>query len=104
MFFSLPVWFTCLWVLFIAGAVTALPTINSENQDYPGGGLRARRIDVEDVSDIAQTAVAPIVGATAVAIFLIIFVAVSVFAKAPKKEDMGTSNPLPVAERPPWAS
>ncbi|KAF8163916.1 hypothetical protein K438DRAFT_2025412 [Mycena galopus ATCC 62051] len=103
MFFSLPVWFTCLWVLFIAGAVTALPTINSENLDHPGGGPRARRIE-ENVSDIAQTAVAPIVGATAVGIFLIIFVAVSVFAKAPKKEDMGTSNPLPVAERPPWAS
>ncbi|KAF7377198.1 hypothetical protein MSAN_00139500 [Mycena sanguinolenta] len=117
MFFFFPGRLACIGVLFFAGSATAFPIIhiNSVNSSlsYPGDGprslslwnwLAARAIDKGDVKEIAHTFVAPIAGSTAVAIFLIIFVCCFRIRKSPKKEDMGTNNPLPVAERPPWAA
>lgn len=87
------------------GAVkSARHTLTIECSRYLFQRLGARAVETGDVSDIAQFVVAPIAGGTFVAVGLLIFVCCFRMRKSPKREDMGTNNPVPVAERPPWAA
>jgi hypothetical protein len=66
--------------------------------------LGARVVSYEAITDVAGKVVAPIAGGTFVLIGLLLFFCCFRQRKSPKCEDMGTNNPAPVAERPPWAT
>ncbi|KAJ7839181.1 hypothetical protein B0H13DRAFT_2343188 [Mycena leptocephala] len=113
MFFSVLLFrLPLIWVLLIAGSVTALPIIsNFETPHRLGDGSRsllttlgAGVVSYEAITDVAGKVVAPIAGGTVVLICLLLFFCCFRQRKSPKFEDMGTNNPAPVAERPPWAT